>query len=201
VAVTRRAVGPLAPAVRANLEALDGVLFGVRVDPSFEEFVNARSTALLRTAFLLSGDRGHAEDMLQSALLRAARHWPRVRDAPDAYVRKILINLSHDRRRWLFRRPREAPLPADPDLVHARDPAFDQIDERGYLVHLLAALPIRQRQVLILRYFEDLSIEQTAQLLNCTTGTVKSYANRGLARLRELLADGAEHLLEVPNDH
>lgn len=81
---------------------------GVRVDASFTDFVDARSTALLRTAYLLTGDRGHAEDLLQTALLRAARRWSVARRAPDAYVRKILVNLSHDRRRTQARRPREA---------------------------------------------------------------------------------------------
>jgi RNA polymerase sigma-70 factor (sigma-E family) len=173
----------------------------VRVDPSFEAFVNARSTALLRTAYLLTGDRGHAEDLLQTALLRAARRWSTAGRAPDAYVRRILVNLSHDRRRTLFRRPREAPLPPDPDLVRGTDPGLDRVAERGEMVRALAALPIRQRQVLVLRYFEDLSVEQTAQLLGCTTGTVKSYTSRALSRLRELLAGDDNTLVEVPHAH
>jgi RNA polymerase sigma-70 factor (sigma-E family) len=173
----------------ANPAAVGGVPEDVRVDASFEDFVNTRSTALLRTAVLLTGDRGHAEDLLQIALLRTARHWSKARDAPDAYVRKVLVNLSHDRRRNLFRRPREAPLPPDPDLLRGSDPGIDRVAERGAIMRALAALPTRQRQVLVLRYFEDLSVEDTAQLLGCTTGTVKSYASRALYRLRELLGD------------
>lgn len=173
----------------------------MRVDPSFEEFVTARSTALLRTAYLLTGDRGHAEDLLQTALLRAARHWSAARSTPDAYVRKVLVNLSHDRRRTLFRRPREAPLPPDPNLVPGIDPGLDRVTERGAVVRALAALPVRQRQVLVLRYFEDLSVEQTAQLLGCTTGTVKSYASRALSRLRDLLAVDDNPLVEVRHAH
>jgi RNA polymerase sigma-70 factor (sigma-E family) len=170
----------------------------VRVDPSFDDFVAASSTALLRTAYLLTGDRGHAEDMLQTALLRAARRWSSARDAPEPYVRRVLVNLSHDRRRRLFRRPREAPLPPDPDLVPGSDPGIDRLHEQGSLMRALATLPIRQRQVVVLRYFEDLSVEQTAQLLGCATGTVKSYASRALSRLRDVLAeDDSEEVLHV----
>ncbi|MFG2038453.1 SigE family RNA polymerase sigma factor [Dactylosporangium sp. NPDC048998] len=170
----------------------------MRVDASFTDFVNARSTALLRTAYLLTGDRGHAEDLLQTALLRAARRWAVARRAPDAYVRRILVNLSHDRRRTLFRRPSEAPLPPDPDLLCGADAGLDRVADRDAVVWALAELPVRQRQVVVLRYFEDLSVEQTAELLGCTTGTVKSYASRALARLRELLADQPE---EAPYAH
>lgn len=171
----------------------------MKVDADFEQFVRARSTALLRTAFLLTGDRGAAEDLLQNALLRVARHWSTARSAPDAYARTVLVNLSHDRRRALFRRPREAPLPPDADLMIGVDQNLDRVAERGEMVRALAALPIRQRQVLVLRYFEDLSVEETARLLRCTTGTVKSHASRGLARLRSLLAGADEQLQEVPH--
>ncbi|MEU2612333.1 SigE family RNA polymerase sigma factor [Micromonospora sp. NPDC007271] len=161
----------------------------MRVDPTFETFVEGRSTALLRTAYLLTGDRGHAEDLLQTALLRTARHWSRARDAPEAYVRRVLVNLSRDRIRWLFRRPREAPMPPDPDsVVNAVDAGYEQVTERRVVIRALARLPIRQRQVIVLRFFEDLSVEQTAEVLGCSTGTVKSYTSRALASLRELLA-------------
>jgi RNA polymerase sigma-70 factor (sigma-E family) len=202
---------------RANPGAGADVLSGVRVDRSFEDFVRARSTALLRTAYLLTGDRGHAEDLLQAALLRAARHWARAREAPDAYLRRVLVNLSHDRLRQLFRRPREAPLTPEAragaatnsaaGLMPAGDPAIDRVTERSALVPMLARLPVRQRQVLVLRYFEDLSIEQTAQLLGCTTGAVKSYTARALSRLRAQLTvnadqyDAIHQLVEVPDAH
>ena len=84
----------------------------MRADPGFDNFVAAHSTALLRTAYLLTGDRGHAEDLLQTALLRTLRRWPAARDAPAEYVRRVLVNLSRDRIRLLGRRPREAPLPS-----------------------------------------------------------------------------------------
>jgi RNA polymerase sigma-70 factor (sigma-E family) len=171
----------------------------VRVDSSFEAFVEARSTALLRTAYLLTGDRGHAEDMLQTALLRTARHWARARAAPEAYVRRTLVNLARDRLRTLFRRPHEAPLPPDPELAGAADRALDRVPERRVLVPALAQLPARQRHVLVLRFVEDLTVEQTAELLGCSTGTIKSHTSRALARLRELL--DAENLVEVPHAH
>jgi RNA polymerase sigma-70 factor (sigma-E family) len=172
----------------------------MRLDFTFEAFVEDRSTALLRTAYLLTGDRGHAEDLLQTALLRTARHWSRVRGSPEAYVRQVLVNLSRDRIRWLFRRPREAPIPPDPDKLPAVDAGYDQVAERGVLVAALAQLPTRQRQIVVLRFFEDLSVEQTAALLGISTGTVKSSTSRALARLRELLADPHEQYpLEVPH--
>lgn len=168
----------------------------MRVDPSFDAFVEGRSTALMRLAYLLTGDRGHAEDLLQTALLRTARHWSRARDAPDAYVRQVLLNLSRDRMRLLFRRPREMPLPPDLDVLGTSDAGLDHVTDRRTVVRALAQLPTRQRQVVVLRFFEDMSVEQTAALLGFSTGTVKSYTSRALARLRELLTD---HLMEVPH--
>jgi RNA polymerase sigma-70 factor (sigma-E family) len=174
----------------------------MRVDPTFEAFVEGSSTALLRTAYLLTGDRGHAEDLLQTALLRTARHWSRARAAPEAYARRTLVNLSRDRVRWLLRRPREAPLPPEADRLRAADAGYERVTERRVVLRALAQLPIRQRQVIVLRFFEDLPVEQTAQLLGCSTGTVKSYTSRALVRLRELLAGEFDTLaLEVPHAH
>ena len=162
----------------------------MRVDKGFEDFVAAHSSRLLRTAYLLTADRGHAEDLLQTALLRTARHWSRAQVAPVAYVRQVLVNLSRDRLRLLRRRPREAPLPLDPDALGAGvDHRVDGLGQRRVVAQALAQLPARQRQVVVLRFFEDLPVDQTAALLGCSTGTVKSYTSRALARLRELLAD------------
>jgi RNA polymerase sigma factor (sigma-70 family) len=137
---------------------------------------------------------------LQTALLRTARHWSRAREAPEAYARQVLVNLSRDRIRWLFRRPREAPMPPDPDSLRAVDAGYERVAERRVVVRALAELPTRQRQVIVLRFFEDLSVEQTAELLGFSTGTVKSYTSRALARLRELLADYHEpYPMEVPH--
>jgi RNA polymerase sigma-70 factor (sigma-E family) len=171
----------------------------MRVDPTFEAFVEGRSTALLRTAYLLTGDRGHAEDLLQTALMRTARHWSRARDAPEAYARRVLINLSRDRIRTLFRRPREAPMPPDPTNLRTVDAPYDQVADRRAVVRALSQLPTRQRQVVVLRFFEDLSVDQTAELLGFSAGTVKSYTSRALTKLRELLAE--YHPLEVPHAH
>jgi RNA polymerase sigma-70 factor (sigma-E family) len=172
---------------------------GVQHDLTFEAFVEHRSTALLRLAFLLTGDRGHAEDLLQVALLRTARHWSRAREAPEAYARKALLNLSRDRVRRLVRRPPEAPLPPDPDTLRAVDAGYERVAERRVTIRALAELPLRQRQVIVLRFFQDLSVEQTADVLGCSTGTVKSYTARALARLRELLADHQTTRVEVPH--
>jgi RNA polymerase sigma-70 factor (sigma-E family) len=171
----------------------------MRVDPSFDEFVKDGSTALIRLAYLLTGDRGHAEDLLQTALLRTARHWSRARDAPEAYVRQVLVNLSRDRVRLLFRRPRETPFSPAEESLRITDGGYDQATEHWVVIRALAQLPTRQRQVVVLRFFEDLSVEQTAELLGFSTGTVKSYTSRALARLRELLSDH-DHA-EVPHAH
>ena len=152
---------------------------------SFEEFVYARSGSLLRTALLLTGqNQAEAEDLLQLALERAYRHWARVcrSGEPERYVRGILANASADRWRRLARRA-ERPLPA-----RGEDPALPDhsavVADRDYLLRALAALPPRQRAVLVLRYFDDLSEAETADMLGCSLGTVKSQAARGLARLR-----------------
>ena len=152
---------------------------------SFEDFVHARSGSLLRTALLLTGqNRAEAEDLLQLALERTYRHWPRIcgSDDPERYVRRILANASADRWRRLTRRPEQSlPVgdagPGVPDHTAA-------VADRDYLLRALAVLPPRQRAVLVLRYFDDLSEAQTAEMLGCSLGTVKSHTARALARLR-----------------
>lgn len=154
-------------------------------DEEFRLFVVARSRALLRTAYLLTGDMGAAEDLLQTALLKTYRHWPRVtrRDAPDAFVRRVMVTTYAS---W-WRRGRVlehsvAVLPAQLSPVDASSG-----DARDEMWQLLAGLPTRMRAVLVLRYWEDLSEVETARILGCSTGTVKSQASRGLARLRAQL--------------
>jgi RNA polymerase sigma factor (sigma-70 family) len=123
------------------------------------------------------------------------------RAAPEAYVRQVLVNLSRDRRRLLRRRPAEAPLFPGAGDGGVDGPA-ERVAERRVVAQALAALPVRQRQVVVLRFFEDLSVEQTAELLGFSTGTVKSYTSRALARLRVLLAgDDETYPLEVPHAH
>jgi RNA polymerase sigma-70 factor (sigma-E family) len=159
---------------------------------SFEEFVEDCSPRLFRTALLLAGhDRAAAEDLLQLALERAYRHWARISrsEDPERYVRRILANASNDRWRLAARR-RERPLqPGDAGPVLADQAVV--VAERDFLMRALAALPPRQRAVLVLRYFNDLSEAEIAGALGCSAGTVKSQASRGLARLREMTEPGA----------
>ena len=153
-------------------------------EASFEDFVRARSDSLLRTALLLTGQRrAEAEDLLQLALERAYRHWPRIcgSEGPERYVRRILASASADRWRRLARRPEHAMPAGGGPVVPDRT---GEIADRDYLLRALAALPPRQRAVLVLRYFDDLSEVETADMLGCSLGTVKSQAARGLARLR-----------------
>ena len=160
---------------------------------SFEEFVQACSPRLFRTALLLAGqDRAAAEDLLQLALERAYWHWGRVCRSgdPERYVRRILANAANDRWRRAVRRP-ERPL----DSRHADLVVADQADtvaERDFLIRALAGLPPRQRTVLVLRYYNDLSEAEIADVLGCSVGTVKSQASRGLARLRAVTGPDAE---------
>jgi len=150
----------------------------------FEEFATSRWAGLVRLAFGLTGDRWLAEDLAQTALASAYATWWRVRraDDPDAYVRRILINAS--KRRFRGGRVSEQPSePGDlPDLTVA-DPAAG-IDERSALMAALAGLPPRQRAVVVLRYWEDMTDAQVGVLLGCSASTVRSQATRALAKLR-----------------
>lgn len=156
-------------------------------DACFEEFVRARSTHLFRLALLLAGhDHAAAQDLLQVALERAYRHRLRLfaGGSPEPYVRRILVNAAIDWRRVLRRR-REKPW-EDLDRQPATNDLIDQLADRDVLVRALAALPRRQRAVLVLRYWEDLSEAEIASTLGCSVGTVKSHVSRGLARLRNI---------------
>lgn len=156
---------------------------------AFERFVAESSDRLVRTAYLLCGDRGHAEDLVQTALLRTARRWGRARRQPEAYARRVVVNLAKDRWRELSRRPREAPI----DGAEMAVSVSDGIAERDELLRATQALPEGQRAVLVLRYFADLSVEETARTLGCTTGTVKSQTARALTRLRAALTPEMEN--------
>ncbi len=170
-----------------------------RLGEDFDEFVVGRSPALLRTAVLLLGDRTEAEDLLQTALLRVARHWSRALDNPDAYTRRVLVNLAHDHARRRRRHP-ESPAPEIERLCAGAPVAESSIEDRGELLQALRALPERQRATVVLRFWEDLSVTETASLLGCSEGTVKSTTSKALARLRHVLdlppvptAIGASH--------
>lgn len=163
--------------------------------PDFDDFARESSTALLRTAYLLTGDHGHAEDLLQTALLRTARHWRTAKGQPMAYTRRVLANLAKDRWRDRSRRPRETV--GGPEQGH--DGSNGQVTLRHTLMPAVLQLPMRQRAVLVLRYFEELSVEETAAALDCSVGTVKSQTHHALARLRQLL--GEETLTAKEIDH
>lgn len=160
-------------------------MVSVRLGVDFDAFVIAASPKLLRTAYLLTGDRGHAEDLLQTALLRTARRWSAAREQPAAYARRVLVNLAKDRSRNLSRRPAES---LEDDLSNARhvdrsDPLAG-VELREVLIEAVRRLPIRQRTALVLRYFEDLSVDDTAAAMGCSPGTVKSQTHAALATLR-----------------
>jgi RNA polymerase sigma-70 factor (sigma-E family) len=157
---------------------------------SFEEFVAGSSARLFTLARLLTGGhRAEAEDLLQGAFERAYRRWDRIcrRGDPERYVRQALVNASVDRWRRLRRHP-ETVLEVAGGDPGAAD-ATAAVADRDLLLRGLAALAPRQRAVLVLRYFEDLSEAQTAAMLSCSVGTVKSQAARGLARLREITGE------------
>ncbi|MFY1675039.1 SigE family RNA polymerase sigma factor [Plantactinospora sp. WMMB334] len=164
------------------------------VEEEFREFVAARSAALLRTAYLLAGDWATAEDLLQTALTKTYLAWKRLGEieAVEPYARRVLINTATSwwRRRWHGERPTEV-LPERP----APDQMEEQL-ERDRLWRHVRALPVRQRAVLVLRFYEDLSEAQTAALLDISPGTVKSQTSRALATLRRRL--GAEAGRAVP---
>ena len=158
---------------------------GVMAD--FDKFVAAHVDDLLRTAYLIVWDEGEAEDLVQECLLKVARRWPRVRrmEQPHAYARRILVNLALDGARRRAQRRRELE-PGTPPILCAIDP-LQTLETRAELLQALGQLHERQRAVLVLRYFNDLTEAQVADVLGCSPGTVKSSASRGLARLREAL--------------
>ena len=160
-----------------------------RARREFEHFVAESSEPLLRTAYLIVWDLSEAEDLVQECLLTVARRWPRVRrmEHPRAYARRVLVNLALDGRRRHARRRQELEQ-SDVDLRSAEDRAIAGVEARRDLVDALASLPPRQRAVLVLRYFEDLTEAQVATVLGCSVGTVKSTASRGLARLQASMA-------------
>jgi RNA polymerase sigma-70 factor (sigma-E family) len=160
---------------------------GVRED--FEAFVAARYDALLRTAYLLTGDHHDAEDLLQQTLVKAVAAWGRITGDPEPYVRTILVRQNVSR--WRRRRWRELATETLPD---AEGPD-EGVEDRLELHRALGELAPRQRAVIVLRYYEDLTEAQTAETLGIAVGTVKSQTRDALQRLRDVLPGLAEVLV------
>jgi RNA polymerase sigma-70 factor (sigma-E family) len=154
-------------------------------DEEFREFARSRASPLHHSAYLLCGDWHLAHDLVQEALVQAYRHWPRVQqaDSPDAYVRRILLNEA--RSRW--RRRKNAIPVARFGIEPVVSDAADEIARRDGLLQALLALPMQQRATVVLRYLEGMSERETAALLGCSEGTVKSQSSRALHTLRAFL--------------
>ncbi|MGH3168194.1 MAG: SigE family RNA polymerase sigma factor [Trebonia sp.] len=159
---------------------------GTTADPpeGFVDFAVERASPLHKVAYLLCGDWHLAHDLVQETLVKAYRYWPRVRqaDSPDAYVRRILVNEVRRRRRHERAESvaRFTVTPAVPDMA-------DDIARRDRVLRALLDLPLQQRATVVLRYLEGMSQAETAALLGCSEGTVKSQSSRALARLRKHL--------------
>ena len=154
--------------------------------PTFDAFARARMANLLRFGFALTGSQDQAADLVQDALVRTGLRWTRVRSAdPEGYVRRAMVNAHIS---WWRRRRREELTGTPPDTGYEAPRRDDSIWQ------LLAQLPPRQRAVLVLRYYEDLSEAQIAEVLGCSVGTVKSQSARAIAKLRATLAREREWL-------
>jgi RNA polymerase sigma-70 factor (sigma-E family) len=172
--------------VGANIELTGPGLVDVEpISLGFAEFVAARERALLRTAWLLTGDWALAEDLVQTALARSWPRWDRIkrRDNPEVYVRRVMVNTwsTWQRRRWRGEQPAS--------VVPERDVAAE-VTARMAVRDALTTLTGRQRAVVVLRIFDDMSEAQVADMLGCSAGNVKSMLSRALAKLRESLPIG-----------
>ena len=150
---------------------------------AFSDLVATRSAALLRTAYLVVGDHQLAQDLVQESLVKTYVAWPRLRDVTkaEAYARRTIVTTAISwRRRRSFH---ERPVLAIPE--QAQSDRTDAFATRDLLWAQVRALPARQRAALVLRYYEDLSESDTAQLMGCAVGTVKSQVSAGLDRLRQ----------------
>jgi RNA polymerase sigma-70 factor (sigma-E family) len=160
----------------------------ISVDAGFDAYVREHGQALCRAAFLLTGDRHLAEDLVQTALAKVAGRWERVvaKGDPTPYVRTVIVRtaIAWRRRRWHG----EVPMSSMPEATSV-DGNDATLDGRDRLRHALLLVPSRQRAALVLRFYEDLSEVETARVMGCSVGTVKSQTAKGLVCLRALLAD------------
>ena len=155
----------------------------------FDEFFRATWARLYRTAYAVAGDAASAEDALQAAYAKAYVSWRRVRaaDHPEAYVRRIVVNeILGTRRRGFWQRERPQPVLED---AGSADSLETGVVDRDAMWSAVQALPVRQRAVIVLRYYEDLTEAQIAEVLGCSPGTVKSQASAALTNLRRAAAD------------
>jgi RNA polymerase sigma-70 factor (sigma-E family) len=157
----------------------------------FEAFVAARYVALLRTAYLLTGHHQDAEDLLQQTLVKAVGAWRRIEGDPEPYVRTILVRQNVSR--WRHRRWRELSA----DVLPEGQVVAEGVEDRLALHRALGVLAPRQRAVIVLRYYEDLTEAETARALGVAVGTVKSQARDALRRLREAWPELAEELVSL----
>jgi RNA polymerase sigma-70 factor (sigma-E family) len=161
----------------------------------FDAFVAAATGDLFRTGYLMTGDQKDAEDLVQETFLRVARHWHRVRslDHPAAYARRTLVNLVLDGAKRRSRQRAELDY-AGNGIDRADDSALGalrSVDDLAEFRWALTQVPPAQRAVLVLRYWEGLSVAEAAEILGCSAGTVKSAASRGVVRLAQVLTESS----------
>jgi RNA polymerase sigma-70 factor (sigma-E family) len=151
-------------------------------DPTFRDYVRSRNRALLRTAYLLTGNRADAEDLVQSALAKTYLAWDRIEDrgAVDGYVRRAMVNTHISW--WRRRRLEEFPTDEVPDRAIAEESVSSELQES--LRRAIDRLPQRMRAAVMLRYYEDMTETEVAEVLGVSLGTVKSTVSRAVAKLR-----------------
>lgn len=169
---------------------------------AFTEYASGAARSLRRTAYLMTGDWHRADDVVQNALVKLYVAWPRLARSGGfpTYARRVVVNAAIDESRKGSRREHPTEQ-AGAHEVDERD-RTREIDDRLLIISALAGLPARQRATVVLRYYDDLSVNETAEVLGCTPGTVKSQTARGLDALRELLvAAGVREPITVGEDH
>jgi RNA polymerase sigma-70 factor (sigma-E family) len=164
---------------------------------TFAEYVSARSGALHRAAYLMVGDVGLAQDLVQEALIRTDAAWSRLRDHAnaEAYTRRAITTIAID---WSRRRATRAERPSDRPPDRSTPDHAGGVDDQAWLWQCLLRLPIRQRVAIVLRYYEDLTEAQTAAAMGCAVGTVKSTVAAGMVRLRAMV--GASLIPNEPDE-
>ncbi|EWT02642.1 RNA polymerase subunit sigma-70 [Intrasporangium oryzae NRRL B-24470] len=155
-------------------------------EADFTAYVQARQRHLARFAYLLTGDTHSAEDLVQSALAKVYRKWDSIHDSPDAYVRQVIVN---EHRSWWRRTWRHQEVTGSDLITYADPPAPADEHPDNDLRTLVRSLPRQQRAAIVLRYYEDLTEAQTAAVLGCSVGTVKSHTSRALKALRTTMKE------------